>query len=460
MVGLWHDLDGDGDADVVVGNKDEPSRLYRNDGDGRFTEVTSGSGIDLTAKVQSGSLLDFDADGRPDLYLACLNERNRLYRNLGNLTFAEVGADAGAAVTGLNMQVLAFDYDADLDPDLYVVRDGRDPNVLLRNDGGFFTDVSAGSGADVVGDGMGVDAADYDGDGDPDLYITNLYENYLLENRGDGTFRERAFDARVNDLGMGWGVAWLDYDLDGRPDLYVANETGFTVGGRRYNNLLYRNGPEGFTPVASPADSDRGSYGAVTADFNADGRPDLYVANSGQEGQLFLNATTNDHHWVAVEAPLHARVEVWTAGIRRTAEVRAGGSFASQHAATLHFGLGPAARIDSLLVYGPAGDTLRYFDLAADRVYRDGRATRTTTGVTSASPSPVGAYPNPTTDGTIRLESPLRDVRVWDAAGRVVYAAAGPVDRLTLPAELRTGVYRVTGRAKDRRISLGVTLIR
>ena len=460
MVALWHDLDGDGDPDVVVGNKDEPTRLYRNDGAGRFTEVTGGSSIALTARVQSGSILDFDADGRPDVYLACLNEGNRLYRNLGDLSFQEVGEDAGAAVSGLNMQVLAFDYDADHDPDLYVVRDGREPNVLLRNDGGIFTDVSAGSGANVVGDGMGVDAADYDGDGDPDLYVTNLYENYLLENRGDGTFRERGFDARVNDLGMGWGVAWLDYDLDGRPDLYVANETGFTVAGRRFNNVLYRNGPDGFAPVASPADSDRGSYGVATADFNADGRPDLYVANSGQAGQLFLNATANDHHWVGVAAPLHARVAVWAEGVRRVGEVRAGGSFASQHAASLHFGLGPADKVDSLLVYGPAGDTVRYYDLATDQTYRDGVATRTTTAIRELYAEPMGAYPNPTTDGSLRLERPLGDIRVWDAAGRVVYAAAGPLDRLTLPAELRPGIYRLTGRGRNRIYSFGVILVR
>ena len=460
MVALWQDLDGDSDPDVVVGNQDEPTRLYRNDGAGRFTEVTTGSGIALSAQVQTGVVLDYDGDGLPDLYLACLNDRNRLYRNLGNLTFQEVGEDAGAAVSGLNMQVLAFDYDADSDPDLYVVRDGREPNVLLRNDGGTFTDVSAGSGANVVGDGMGVDAADYDGDGDPDLYVTNLYANYLLENRGGGTFRERGFDTRVDDLGMGWGVAWLDYDLDGRPDLYVANETGFAVSGRRFNNVLYRNGPDGFAPVASPADSDRGSYGVATADFNADGRPDLYVANSGQAGQLFLNATANDHHWVSVEAPLHARVAVWAGGVRRVGEVRAGGSFASQHAATLHFGLGPADKVDSLLVYGPAGDTVRYYDLAADRVYLDGVATQISTGIRELYAEPMGAYPNPTTDGSLRLERPLRDIRVWDAAGRVVYAAAGPLDRLTLPAELRPGIYRLTGRGRNRIYSFGVILVR
>ncbi len=459
MVALWADLDEDGDEDVLIGNQDEPTRLYRNQA-GNFTEVTSVAGIVLTAKVQSGSMLDYDGDGRLDIYLACLNDRNRLYRNLGNLTFREVGEDAGTAIIGLNMQSVALDYDLDGDPDLYVVRDGSQPNVLLRNDGGVFTDVSAASGAGLVGDGMGVEVADYDQDGDFDLYVTNLYENFLLENLGNGTFRERGFDAGVNDLGMGWGTAWIDYDLDGLPDLYLANETGFTVGGRRYNNLLYHNDGYRFSPAAPTTmvvNSDRSSYGTVTADFNDDGLPDLYVANSGEPGQLFLNTTVNDHHWIALELfesnrhAIGARADLWVDGNRRSAEVRAGGSFASEHERILRFGLGGYMTVDSAVIRWSDGALTRRYDLEADQSYRIYQGDQHTTPVVEAPAKSFNAYPNPNRTGHLYLGRALESITMVDPTGRSVLSLAGKRDEVEIPISLPAGVYRIIGYTDETR---------
>ncbi|MBB4080914.1 hypothetical protein GGR28_003553 [Lewinella aquimaris] len=452
---LWADLDQDGDQDVVLGNRDVPSRIFRNDGT-TFTDVTPGSGIELDARIQSGVLLDFDGDGRPDIYFTCLGSPNRLYRNLGNLTFVEVGGAAGAAQSGLSMGSLAFDYDLDGDPDLYLVRDGLQTNVLLRNDGGTFTDVSEASGAGVVGDGMGVDAADYDLDGDFDLYITNLYENFLLENQGDGTFREVGFGSRTNDLGMGWGTAFLDFDNDGLPDLYVANETGFTIGGERFNNVLYRNVGDGtFIPAALPTaaiNSARSAYGTATADFNGDGLPDLFVGNSGQGSQLFLNATDAGNHWLAVSVvaevgeptALGTRITCWVGSQAYVAEVRAGGSFASQHNGTVHFGLGSAARVDSLVLDWPSGRRDRYYDLAADRKYRLPATAGKTTSLPVAFRPSVGVYPNPTS-GRLNFTVPLRDVRVYSATGQLINTQAGEHAHFDLPEGTAPGIYHLVG---------------
>ncbi|WP_116107275.1 CRTAC1 family protein [Lewinella sp. IMCC34191] len=459
MVSLWADFDNDGDEDVLIGNQDEPTRLYEREGDG-FLDETPTSGINLVAKVQAGSVLDFDGDGKLDIYLTCLNEPNRLYRNLGGLVFSEVAAEAGVAVTGLNMQSLATDYDRDGDPDLYVVRDGSQPNVLLRNDGGRFTDVSMASGADVVGEGMGVDAADYDRDGDLDLYVTNLYDNYLLENLGNGTFRERGFDARVNDLGMGWGTVWLDYDLDGLPDLYVANETGFSVGNRRYNNVLYHNDGGRFAtvrPDTAAFHSSHSSYGAVTADFNGDGRPDLYVANSGQSGQLFLNTADDRNHWVGFDLyagdryAIGASVDVWIDGRRRSGEVRAGGSFASQHERTLRFGLGTSDRVDSLIIHWPGGDIERYQDMAADRRYMISPGSFRTTAVLDNAIS-LNVYPNPVRDGELHFGQVLHHLRLYDPRGVCVFRLSEPIDRVVLPDGLADGIYYVSGYVAGKRV--------
>ncbi|MGB3801397.1 MAG: FG-GAP-like repeat-containing protein [Lewinella sp.] len=460
MVSLWADFDNDGDEDVLVGNQDVPTRVFQNHA-GAFEDATLSSGMNLTSKVQGGSVLDYDGDGYLDIYLTCLNDANRLYRNLGGLNFEEVGVQVGVAVTGLNMQSLAIDYDLDGDPDLYVVRDGSQANVLLRNDGNTFTDVSGESGADIVGDGMGVDAADYDGDGDPDLYITNLYDNYLLENLGNGTFRERGFDARVNDLGMGWGTAWLDYDRDGLPDLYVANETGFSVGGRRYDNVLYHNDDGRFSVAAADTaaiHSPYSSYGTVTADFNGDGRPDLYVANSGGAGQLFFNTSDDTNHWIGLDLytagryAIGATVELWTAGRKRTGEVRAGGSFASQHERTLRFGLGSSDVVDSLIVRWPGGESDSHYALAADRRHTLTSGLSRTTSV----PRPVAAqltlYPNPIGEGVLHFGQTLQHLRVCDVRGNGVYRNSGPCDQITLPPGLPEGLYRIMGFADGRRV--------
>ncbi len=479
MLSLWADLDNDGVPEVFIGNKSEPSRLFRQQG-GTFVDITAGSGITLDAPVQAGSVFDYDNDGLLDLYLSCLNAPNQLYRNLGKLQFEEVGANAGAAETGLGMGTLAFDYDQDGDQDLYLVHDGYQPNVLLQNQGdGIFTDVSAASGTDVVGDGMGVDAADYDGDGDFDLYVTNLYENFLLQNQGDGTFRELGFDSRTNDLGMGWGTAWLDYDLDGRPDLYVANETSFAVGGQRYNNILYHNDGDGAFSAATTPDaiicSPLSGYGAATADFDGDGLPDLVVANSGQASELFRNATPNtDHHWIKLRLTgttgnrdaIGAHVSVWTGqGHRQVAEVRAGGSFASQHDRVLHLGLGNAETLDSVVVHWPGGAVSTYPGLVTDVRYdlTEGAAAVVTTSGTTATYEPVvrplAVYPNPSHGGTINLSRALSDVRLYDAYGRLLLRQAGPVTTVSLPP-LSAATCHLTGRADDDRLYRAVLLLR
>ena len=479
MLSLWADLDNDGLPEVFIGNKSNPSRLFGQRA-GTFVDITAGSGIELSAQVQAGSILDYDGDGLLDLYLSCLNAPNRLYHNLGNLQFEEVGGAAGAAREGLGMGTLALDYDQDGDPDLYLVHDGNQPNVLLQNQGdGTFTDVSTASGTDVVGDGMGVDAADYDGDGDFDLYVTNLYENFLLQNQGDGTFREVGFDSRTNDLGMGWGIAWLDYDLDGYPDLYVANETNFAVGGQRYHNILYHNDGSGAFSAATTPDaaicSPLSGYGAATADFDGDGRPDLFVANSGQASELFRNATSTDHHWIKLRLTgttgnrdaIGAHVSVWTGEDRRQiAEVRTGGSFASQHDRTLLLGLGTAARVDSVVVRWPGGAVDSYPALAADVLYdlTEGAAAEVvaTTGTTATRQPmvhPLKVYPNPTNGGNINLSRALGDVRLYDAYGRLLFRQVGPVTTVSLPP-LPAATYHLTGLAEDDRLYRAVLLLR
>ena len=197
-----------------------------------FSDVTDIAGVSCTGYSNGVAWGDYDNDGDLDLYVANLSEANVLYRNNGDGTFTDVTSEAGVGCTGYSRGVAWGDYDNDGDLDLYVANsDGA--NVLYRNNGdGTFTDVTDEAGVGCTGSSRGVAWGDYDNDGDLDLYVANFYEaNVLYRNNGDGTFT--MVGAGVGCTGSSKGVAWGDYDNDGDLDLYVANWDEA--------NVLYRN---------------------------------------------------------------------------------------------------------------------------------------------------------------------------------------------------------------------------
>jgi hypothetical protein len=272
------DFDGDGRRDLFVGAEHTAPLLLRNAGD-RFEAVPT-SGIETERRTISGTVLDYDQDGRLDLYLANHEDvfheapdlpyarnarRDQLFRNEGGLRFREVSAEAGVENTGWSLAPSAADYDGDGDLDVFVGNDfGLD--TLLRNDGGRFVEVSDEAGVTLPNASMGADWGDYDADGDLDLFVAGMASgsawvlevpqfeirgvprlldamfrsrvraavrswfvgNRLYENRGDGRFVERAAEAGLQRNGWAFGAAWLDFDNDGLLDLYATN--GFLSG--------------------------------------------------------------------------------------------------------------------------------------------------------------------------------------------------------------------------------------
>ena len=382
---IWGDINNDGLPDLFVGTQQQGDHLFLQTPTHTFEDISAQAGMSERAGPTLGACLgDLDQDGWLDIYCARHLTENTFYRNRGDLTFEDVATQAGATDTGPAMGAILFDYDNDRDLDLYLVHDGRVPNILYQNDGtGQFQDVSQAAGADYAGFGMGVDVADVDHDGWLDIYITNLLENTLLINRGNGRFVNATQSTGVGDLGMGWGTVFFDADNDGWTDIYVCNSSVVNQAFANLPNVLYRNlGNYSFQRISDdgPLASLGDGYGVTTTDFNRDGLLDVFVANNlGPLGnELFENQTPSNHHWLKVKLlgrqsnrlAIGARVRVKVNGFWQTDEVIAGSSWASQQSLELHFGLGEAQRVDSLVVLWPSGQTDYWTGLSVDQSHQ------------------------------------------------------------------------------------------
>ena len=273
------DYDNDGDTDLLVTHWG-PNQLYRNEGDGTFADVGAAAGVTDSAWATSAAFTDLDGDGWLDLYVtnyvefdaSRFEESERcqvygdidgfcgpvgwasnpdlLYRNRGDGTFADVGTATGIADHRLpGLGVVAGDFDGDGDPDLYVAND-KEANQLWRNDGDWhLTEVGVIAGVAYSGDGtaqagMGVDSGDFDNDGDLDLFVTNFSGdvNTLYQNLGDGLFSDATaaggLDGRARPL-LGWSTAFIDADNDGWQDLFVANGHLYPQLEQQSTSLLY-----------------------------------------------------------------------------------------------------------------------------------------------------------------------------------------------------------------------------
>ena len=464
----WMDLyfPNSGPADIFQPAKPLTAALYRNNHDGTFTDVTARAGVTNSDSFGFGAFAaDYDRDGRVDLLVTNYG-RNRLYRNRGDGTFEDATRRAGLDAPGLYTAAVWFDYDNNGTLDLYAghfVRYSKElepecktngvyhycypmsyqpwPSKLYRNNGdGTFTDVSAASGiAKRAGKAFGAVAVDMDGNGSQDLFVANdSVPNFLFLNKGDGTFEEMGLEAGVaysadGIARSGMGVDAADYDGDGRPDLFVANFN-------RERFSLYRNvDGKTFTDTAGPtgvgnatymysgwgvrffdADHDGdldlalgnghpddriesvqtslkykepilllenrgGKYvdvgaaageaftrnyparGLAVGDLDNDGWPDLVIANNG-EAPVILHRRPGANHWVGLEGIPSGAIVRWPGGKRF---IPAGGSYLSSSDPRVLIGIGGATSLEWVEIDWPAPDrrTQRMEKLAAGRYY-------------------------------------------------------------------------------------------
>ena len=419
------DYDNDGDPDLYVNNFG-PNVLYRNNGDGTFDDVTDRAGVACGNRVGAGAcFLDADADGLLDLYVSnyvdvqiekhvrrmiygfpsypgplCYEPvADVLYSNNGDGTFTDVSEESGVGrVAGNGMGMVCADYDNDGDTDVFVVNDGIG-NFLLENDGsGRFEEVGIllGLAYNFAGSplaNMGVDCADYDNDGWLDFFTT-CYSHQLpvLYRNQKGDFFEDV--TSVTGAGAGsephinWGTAFADFDNDGDRDLFIAvghldqevrrwdSSTDFRV----RNILLLNSGDGRFVDVSDrcgdglePVESSRG---IGVDDLDNDGDSDVVILNSGAGATILRNDTENLNHWVQVElrgTPANcdgvgSHVRVTAGGRTQLDEVHSGRGYQSHHGMRLHFGLGDCDRVERIEVRWLGGGTQVIEDVGADQL--------------------------------------------------------------------------------------------
>jgi hypothetical protein len=361
----------------------------RNNGGFTFTNVTVAAGVGDTGAGTGPCWGDLNGDSRLDLYVVNYNGavpgtqfiNNKLYLNLGNGSFIDVGVMQGVDDLGYGFQAVWFDYDQDGDVDLYLSNDrGHQPplfaaNRLWRNDNGVLVDVSVPSGAGVALFSMGIACGDFDGNGWADLYVTNLpgyAEGYnrLLLNLGIGTFLEASGPFGVGVFESCWGSIFYDFDNNSYMDLYVNSQFA-------PNSLFLTEGTfpcQNWSAGANLAGNTGISYASAVADVDNDGDIDLLLNNLGTtldpnlNVQLLINHTGQTRHWIKYRVvglgynleAVGARLKTRTGKRWQLREILAGGNgYLGQNELTVHVGLDGATVAEEVFVSWPGGATTR-----------------------------------------------------------------------------------------------------
>jgi hypothetical protein len=386
------DYDRDGDVDLFVGGYFQPTNLFRPDTPRFFPEsfetANNGGGL-------------------------------HLFRNDGKGTFVEVTEKAGFTLSGWTLDLGHADANGDGWDDLYVACDFGTDRFFVNNGGGTFTDRTEKAIGIDTKKGMNAEWGDFDGDGLLDIFVTNITDEYMREgnflwkNNGDLTFTDVSRETGVHDTGWGWGGKFFDYDHDGWLDLYVTNGWvsagpenyvtdvfemivrpnvdladarswppmgNKTLSGYQKKKLFHNERGQLFVDHAARhgVDSIRDGRGVAIADFDNDGRLDMFVANANGAPFLYRNVAPRAGRWVQFvlagtksnRAAVGAQVRVTAGGRTQLRMVDGGNSFAGQSTARVHAGLGSAAVIDKVEVRWPSGLRQTFEKLPVDRIVR------------------------------------------------------------------------------------------
>ncbi|HSS44802.1 MAG TPA: FG-GAP-like repeat-containing protein, partial [Thermoanaerobaculia bacterium] len=466
---LAFDYDNDGHTDLYVTYLRRANLLYHNRGDGTFEEVAKKAGVALNDSSTSAAAFDYDRDGNADLYVLVYGPPDRgpniqadnappnhLFRNNGDGTFTDVSKSSRTDDTGWGLAVESADLDGDGWPDLYIANDFGSHTYFHNNGDGTFRNIAGKAGVRDPGFGMGVAVDDYNGDGRLDFYVSNysfpfnwflsdprfpmpafpynlgrplVWRRLKALSRGSSLFRSSADasgrfertseEAEVSDTSWSWGCVFVDANLDGRPDLFVVNgmvtgrnpkereidfwnlmsaeykkfEKGIPTADfgedslwghtpkRFYKNLDGRHFAE--LAAVTGLESDANQRGLVVLDVNGDGAPDLFATGFLQRPSLWVNRNPSHAKPLVVRLEgnpgaagpyrstreaLGAIVTVEVAGVKRAQVVSAGYSFLSSGSRSLFFGLGDHDHADRVTVKWPSGRVSNLKDVPAGKL--------------------------------------------------------------------------------------------
>jgi enediyne biosynthesis protein E4 len=417
------DYDNDGYEDLYVtaygGN-----RLYHNNGNGTFSDVTNKAGVAGSGWSTTAAWVDLDNDGLLDLvvlrYLKwdfkdifCGEHKAEyraychpdlfqpisplVYHNDGGGKFSEVSESVGLSKPGKGLGIGIADYDRDAHVDLFIANDSMSEFLYHNKKDGTFEEVGLASEVAVDGDGhtyagMGVDFADYDNDGLPDIVVTDLAnQKYALyRNTGNGSFTyatDTSGVGRMTQLHSGWGIRFVDYDNDGWKDLIIAqghdlDTIELQAPQLRYREpmLLARNTGKRFADASATAGSvfqqPWVARGLAIGDIDNDGRVDAVVTTNDGGPHILHNDTATNNHWLTLKLVGHksnrdaigAEVEVVTAQGRQLAIVTTASSYLSSSDKRVHFGLGVEKSAQTVKIRWPSGILQALSDVAADQI--------------------------------------------------------------------------------------------
>ena len=414
------DYNGDGWQDIYVtgygGNI-----LYRSNGNGTFTDVTEQAGVAASGWSTSAVWFDYDNDGKLDLfvcsfvfynksqYTLCPADENgrrsycvprffkpapsHLFHNNGNGTFSDASKESGIAdYAGKSFGAVATDINNDGWMDLFVANDTMANALFINKGDGRFQDMGLAAGvaygeSGEARSGMGVDVADYDGDGWQDLFVANIdYEFFsLYQNQKDLTFADKPGEiAPATQLLSGWGLKFLDYDNDGDPDLFLVNGHPDDMVERKVSQVKYRepmlvfeNTGKAFKNVSAQSGAifakQFSGRGMAVGDFDNDGDLDVLTSNNGEAPVLIRNEGGNRNSWLGLQlvgtksnpAAVGASITWVAGGVKRSRQKTGGGSYLSSHDPREVLGLGNASKVDSVEIRWPSGKVNRLTNLPA-----------------------------------------------------------------------------------------------
>ena len=404
------DYDGDGWPDLYITGYGR-NILYHNNGNGTFTDVTDKAGVAAPGWSTCAVWFDYDNDGKLDLFVSsfvnydktqkhlCTDETysrmyycvprlfkpqpSHLFHNNGDGTFTDVSRESGiASYPGKSFGAVATDVNNDGLMDLFVANDTMPNFLFINKGGGKFEEVGLAAGvayseAGKPRSGMGVDAADYDGDGWQDLFVANIDQEFfsLYHNQHDLTFTDEPGEiGPATQLLSGWGLKFFDYDNDGYPDLILANGHPDDLVEMRASRvkykeplLLFKNIGGKFKNVSAQSGAvfsrDFPARGLAVGDFDNDGYPDVLISNNGEAPILLHNTGDHRNNWLGLQlvatrsnpAAVGAVITWQAGGVKHRRLKTAGGSYLASHDPREVLGLGTAPKVDGVEIRWPSG---------------------------------------------------------------------------------------------------------